>query len=185
MELSVEASETPYAPVAADSLAPKTPEPIPGRISSSIRWTLWLSLLALPFSYGTNILLARLGPEALGTFGVLNTYIGIVFVFFFLGGCAVPFRFLPALTPDKRSSFLASYSLVILIGLLPWVVLAKAWPQVLHFLFGNAGTPDLQMKLIYLSPHQPQGRPRDEMGANPRSGNYGCLGRCAFAVARN
>jgi O-antigen/teichoic acid export membrane protein len=125
---------------------------LPTPISSSMRWTLWLSLLALPFSYATNVLLARIGPEALGTFGVLNIYIGIVFVFFFLGGCAVPMKFLPGMAADRRSSFLASYGLVILLSFLPWLILATWRPQLLHFLFGDAGTPHLQLQLIYLSP---------------------------------
>lgn len=121
-------------------------------IAAGVRWTLWLSILALPFSYATNVLLARIGPEALGTFGVLNVYMGIVFVFFFLGGCAVPMKFLPGMTPDRRSSFLASYAFVILLNFLPWLLLAMWRPQLLHFLFGSAGTPDLQLQLIYLSP---------------------------------
>src|SRR5260370_38093149 len=70
-----------------------------------MRWTLWLSLLALPFSYLTNFLLARIGPEALGTLGVLSVYIGVVFVVFFLGGSAVPMRFLTELDSDRRGSF--------------------------------------------------------------------------------
>jgi len=136
----------------AASMATTTHAGLPSAIATSVRWTLWLSLLALPFSYATNVLLARIGPEALGTFGVLNVYIGVVFVFFFLGGCAVPMKFLPGMTTDRRSSFLASYGFVILLSFLPWLLLATWRPQLLHFLFGNAGTPQLQLQLIYLSP---------------------------------
>ncbi len=125
---------------------------IPALISSGMRWTLWLSLLALPLSYVTNILLARIGPEALGTFGVLNVYIGLVFVFFFFGGCAVPMKFLPEMDASRRSSFLTSYGLIVLVSLIPWVVIATWRPHLLHFLFGDAGTPSLQLRLIYLSP---------------------------------
>jgi O-antigen/teichoic acid export membrane protein len=125
---------------------------LPPAIAAGVRWTLWLSILALPCGYATNVLLARISPEALGTFGVLNVYIGIVFVFFFLGGCAVPMKFLPELDPDHRTSFLASYGLVILLSFVPWLLLAAWKPQLLHFLFGNAGTPELQLQLIYLSP---------------------------------
>jgi len=139
-------------PVSGEESAADAHSEIPALISSSMRWTLWLSLVALPFSYGTNILLARIGPEALGTFGVLNVYIGLVFVFFFLGGCAVPMKFLPELDTSRRSSFLASYSLILLVCLIPWVLVATWWPQTLHFLFGDAGTPSLQLRLIYLSP---------------------------------
>ena len=46
---------------------------VPAPIGTGMRWTLWLSLLALPFGYATSFLLARIGPEALGAFGVLVT----------------------------------------------------------------------------------------------------------------
>ena len=48
------------------------------RIISGMRWTLWLSVLAAPFSYGTTIILARAGPEVVGTYGLLLLYITIV-----------------------------------------------------------------------------------------------------------
>lgn len=126
---------------------------LPRRIATGMRWTLWLSLLTLPFNFATNFLLARIGPEALGTFGVLNVYIGFVFVFFFLGGCAVPMKFLPELDTDRRSSFLASYSLILLAGLVPWLLLVTCRPQLLEFLFGrDGGDPMFELQLIYLAP---------------------------------
>src|SRR5579875_34190 len=96
-------------PIPAMKLAVEGDTDMPARITSGMRWSLWMSLLALPCSYITNILLARIGPEALGTFGVLNVYIGLVFVVFFLGGCAVPMKFVPELDSHRRSSFLVSY----------------------------------------------------------------------------
>lgn len=122
------------------------------RIAAGMRWTLWLSLLALPFSYGTNILLARVGPDALGTFGVLNIYIGLVYVFFFFGGCAVPMKFLPGLIDKQRTAFLGTYSLVLLLTLAPWLLFATWKPQLLRFLFGSADDYTFQLRLLYLSP---------------------------------
>ena len=37
-------------------------------------------LLAAPFSYGTSIVLARAGPEVIGTYGLLLVYIGVSFL---------------------------------------------------------------------------------------------------------
>jgi O-antigen/teichoic acid export membrane protein len=121
-------------------------------IVSGMRWTLWLSVLSIPFSYGTKVLLARIGPEALGAFGVLTVYIGVVAVFFYLGGNAVIIRFLPAIAPEKRASFLASYLAVLLLAMLPWLALVTASPRVLELVFGSQTPVSLLVLLLYLSP---------------------------------
>lgn len=121
-------------------------------IVSGMRWTLWLSVLSIPFSYGTRILLARIGPEALGTFGILTVYIGVVAVFLYVGGNAVVIRFLPAIEPEKRGSFLASYLAVLLLAMLPWLALVTASPRVMELVFGSQTPARLLLLLMYLSP---------------------------------
>jgi len=66
-------------------LLSETPVDLRRRIVSGMRWTLWLSVLSVPFSYGTTILLARSGPQVLGTYGLLMVYIGLVASLFYLG----------------------------------------------------------------------------------------------------
>lgn len=131
--------------------AAATAHGLPVAIAAGMRWTLWPSLLALPFSYAINFLLARIGPEALGVYGVLNVYIALVFVFLFLGGCAVPMKFLPELDARRQTSFLASYGVVLMLGLVPWFALAAWQPGLLRFIFGK-GDPMFQLQLIFLSP---------------------------------
>ena len=70
------------------------------------RWTLGLSLAVIPLSYGTNIILGRTSPEALGTYGFLTVLISVVATFFMFGGSQVIVKFLPQLESEKRSAFL-------------------------------------------------------------------------------
>jgi O-antigen/teichoic acid export membrane protein len=128
------------------------PTHLRGRIVSGMRWTLWLSVLAAPFGYGTTILLARAGPQVIGTYGLLLVYIGVVASLFYLGGDAVSIKFIPQLGDDRKAPFLASYFLILLASLIPWLALAKLWPRGLHYLFGEQGSSSFPFLVLCLSP---------------------------------
>jgi O-antigen/teichoic acid export membrane protein len=130
----------------------ETPAHLRGRIVAGMRWTLWLSVLAAPFSYGTTMLLARAGPEVIGTYGLLMVYIGVVSSLFYLGGDPVPIKFIPDLSRDQQWPFLASYFVILLATLIPWLGLAAAWPHSLHFVFGNQGSSSFPFLALCLSP---------------------------------
>jgi O-antigen/teichoic acid export membrane protein len=122
------------------------------RIVSGMRWTVWLSVLAIPFSYGTAIILARTSPEAVGTFGLLGVYIGLSLGLFYLGGDAVAIKFIPELAPEKRLSFLVSYFLIICLAVVPWILIAAIWPRSLHHVLGSEASQSFELFLIILSP---------------------------------
>jgi O-antigen/teichoic acid export membrane protein len=106
----------------------------------------------VPFSYGTTVLLARIGPEAIGTFGVLSVYIAVVSTVLYLGGSAVAIKFVPELDESKRVSFLASYFLVVCAAALPYLVAASLWPDKLRYLFGNSAGSPFAVLVLWLSP---------------------------------
>jgi O-antigen/teichoic acid export membrane protein len=122
------------------------------RIVSGMRWTVWLSAISIPFSYGTAILLARTSPEAIGTYGLLSVYIGVVLGLFYLGGDAVAIKFIPALDSEKRLSFLISYFLIVCLCVVPWLAAAAILPGKLHYLFGEQAGQRFQLLLLILSP---------------------------------
>ncbi|HXM20959.1 MAG TPA: hypothetical protein VN948_06815 [Terriglobales bacterium] len=128
------------------------PRDLRTRIVSGMRWTVWLSVLAVPFSFGTNAILARTGPEAIGTYGLLAVYIGLVAAFFYLGGDPVIIKFIPELGPEKRLSFLFSYFLVVGATLCLWLAVVLKWPDKLHYLFGDKGGPSFYVLALCLSP---------------------------------
>jgi len=76
------------------------------------KWTLGLSLAVIPLSYGTSIILGRISPEALGTYGFLAVLSSAVATFFMFGGGQVIVRFLPELESEKKSAFLFSYAVL-------------------------------------------------------------------------
>ena len=121
-------------------------------VVSGVRWTFWLAVLAVPFSYATTFLLARAGPEALGTYGVLGIYASVIACFFYLGGSAVTIKYVSELQGSRRLSFLASYIAVLSVALVPWLVAATLWPRVLHYVFGDVGDTRFQLLVICLSP---------------------------------
>src|SRR5260370_32168986 len=122
------------------------------RLVSGMRWTLWLSVGAIPFSYGTSILPARAGTEVIGTYGLLSLYIAVVSTLLYLGGDSVVIRFLPLVEATKRPAFLISYFLVVIAALAPWLAVATLWPRSLHYIFGEGGGRSFQLLILYLSP---------------------------------
>jgi len=122
------------------------------QILSGMRWTVWLAALAMPFNYGTTILLARTSPEAIATYGLMIVYITVVSSLFYFGGDPVSLKFVPGISPDQRLSFLLSYFVVICACLIPWLTIASLWPEKLRYLFGEQGGAGLQLFLLFISP---------------------------------
>lgn len=118
---------------------------------SGLRWTLWLSVLTAPCGYATSLLLARIGPEAIGEYGLLSLYISISSVFLFLGGPAVTIRFLPGIAGKNKREFFLSYLIVALLAALPFQATAIIWPRGLHFIFGEVGSWRFHLVLLFLA----------------------------------
>ncbi len=128
------------------------PERLEERAFSGLRWTLWLTLLSVPFSFAVRVILARTGRSVLGAYGLLGVYTSLVNVFFYLGGDAVIMRFLPGLAPGQRRGFLWLYCGVIAAGWLPWLGLAWKFSGQLRWLFGPGLAFPLEWVLVLLAP---------------------------------
>jgi O-antigen/teichoic acid export membrane protein len=121
-------------------------------VAVAVRWTFWLGALAVPFSYGTTFLLARAGPEVLGTYGILGVYASVVASVFYVGGSAVTIKYVSELGGSKRLSFLVSYFGVLCLAITPWLTGGTLWPEALYYLFGNVGDSRFQLLVVWLSP---------------------------------
>jgi O-antigen/teichoic acid export membrane protein len=121
-------------------------------VASGVRWTFWLAVVAVPFSYATTFLLARAGPEVLGAYGVLGVYASVVACFFYVGGNAVTIKYVSELQGSRRLSFLTSYVAVLSVALVPWLIAATLWPRGLHYIFGDIGDTRFQLLVVCLSP---------------------------------
>ncbi len=119
---------------------------------SGMRWTLWLSVLSAPCGYITTVLLARVDPAVVGTYGLLSLYIGLTSIFLFFGGNGVAIKFLPELPQEKRLPFLISYFLVILAATLPYQIAASIWPKGLQYVLGTEAGNWFGVLLVWLAP---------------------------------
>jgi O-antigen/teichoic acid export membrane protein len=119
---------------------------------SGMRWTLWLSILSAPCGYITTVLLARVDPAVIGTYGLLSLYVSLTSIFLFFGGNGVAIKFLPELPAEKRLSFLISYFLVILAATLPYQIVASIWPRSLHYVLGSEAGNWFGVLLVWLAP---------------------------------
>ena len=124
---------------ATGSILSHLPEHQRSRILSGMRWTAWLSAIAVPFSLAVNFLLARVGPETLGVYGLLGVYVSLTSAFLYFGGDSVVMRFIPECRLDDRASFLISYLLVIVAVISGWLVFAWLYPGVIALALGDIG----------------------------------------------
>jgi O-antigen/teichoic acid export membrane protein len=115
------------------------PEHQRSRILSGMRWTVWLSALAAPFGLAINFLLARVGPETLGVYGLLGVYVALTSAFMYFGGDSVIMRFIPDCCADDRASFLLSYLIVILAVISGWLVFVWFCPAAMRLVLGKTG----------------------------------------------
>jgi len=98
------------------------------------KWVLGLSLVVVPLSYATNIILGRIGSEMLGLYGVVLIFISVITTFFFLGGNQVLVKFLPGIVEQDRIGFVLTYSVIVLsLGLL-LVFALQLNPRLLTYL---------------------------------------------------
>ena len=112
------------------------------RAVRGVRAALLLNLLALPLSFVTNMILARISPEALGVYGAVQIFVGWSFTFLVLGGANVFTRFVPALDEPDRISFLRSYTAVVAAVCAGVAVVAFLVPGAVEAILRPLGAPD-------------------------------------------
>jgi len=117
-----------------------------------MRWSVWLSAIAVPFGAAINLLVARVGPETIGVYGLLSVYIGLITAFLYFGGDTVVIKFTADCSEEDRASFLLSYLVVILIVLVPWLVFAYFCPAAMHLVLGKGPDDRTDFLLLCLAP---------------------------------
>src|SRR5262245_24313956 len=137
----------PPAPAGAATVLPP-----PSRVMRGIRWALWLNVATLPMSFVTSLILGRSSPQALGTYGAIQLFIGSFQTFFVFGGNAVFTRIVPGLPRERRAGFLASYIAVVLGLFLAVAAIALAIaPSWVARLLARFGSPSIATALVVAS----------------------------------
>jgi O-antigen/teichoic acid export membrane protein len=122
------------------------------RVLGGMRWSVWLSCIAVPLGAIINLLLARIGPATLGVYGLLSVYVGIVTAFLYFVGDTVVIKFTPEVAAENRASFLVSYLSLILLILIPWLSFAYFCPWSVRLLLGDQGGANVNFLLLCLAP---------------------------------
>jgi len=119
---------------------------------SGARWTLLLSAVAIPLGYGTNIILGRITPEALGLYSLVIIASGVISTFFLLGGANVIINFIPTLTKETKLPFLFSYLSVTFFFAILGFAFTILCPSFLEFFFKREITSTVYIYLALLLP---------------------------------
>jgi O-antigen/teichoic acid export membrane protein len=122
------------------------------RILSGMRWSLWLSGIAVPFGAAINLLLARVGPETIGFYGLLSVYVGLITSFLYFGGDTVIMKFTPECDANDHASFLVSYLVVIFLFLAPFVAIGYLCPAAIRLVLGKDLDDQAGVLLLCLAP---------------------------------
>lgn len=90
--------------------------------------------MSFPAGYLTMLILGRLSPEALGTYGLIALFTNIILGLVYFGGNAVIIKFVPTLKKDRVFSFLLTYTG--LVSLIVGVFCLVIWfgPEYIGFL---------------------------------------------------
>ncbi len=133
---------------------PQLPAEHRGRLLSGMRWTVWLAALAMPFSALTTLVLGRISPAVLGTYGTLSVYVSFVGSFLFFGGETVVIHYIPACRGVERLRFAFTYLAITVASCLVWLVAATLFPPLIQDLVGHQNRAGFDLWLILLAPIQ-------------------------------
>ena len=116
------------------------------------KWTVILSVIALPLSYIITILLGRVSEDALGIYALLNVFVTFVTTFIILGGSNVIIKYLPELKQENKLLFLKSYFFIILVVTILAIVFIYVFPELLMFIIGQGISSNITFYLIIFIP---------------------------------
>jgi O-antigen/teichoic acid export membrane protein len=102
--------------------------------------------------YGTNVLLARVGPETLGFYGFLLLLVSLINTFFVLGGSNVLVNFYPSTDDAQKRVFLRTYAILLVAFSSCCLGLFLAIPQLVELVFGRRLDAPVVLYLIILLP---------------------------------
>jgi O-antigen/teichoic acid export membrane protein len=122
------------------------------RTFNGAKWMLYLSASALVAGFCTNVMLGRLGAEALGLYSALMLIVSLVQTFFVFGAANVFVNYLPNLSPQKKPQFIFSYSIVVYVAGAFSLALCLLFPPILQLVFRTTLNLPVGLYLTVLVP---------------------------------
>jgi O-antigen/teichoic acid export membrane protein len=130
----------------------RPPAPSGHRLARAIGGSFLLAVATLPFGYLTSLILARVGPDAVGIYSFLSIYLAMVSGVLYLGGGTVTIRFVTELARDRQRPFFFSYLAVSLSVCAGVLALVELFPAMTSFVFGSDVSPRLVSLLLLAAP---------------------------------
>ncbi len=125
-------------------------EEVARRTIAGARWVMILNLSTFPLSFFTNAILGRVSPRALGAYGAIALFAGMISTFVIIGGPKVFTRFVPVIDRRDRFPFLLTYSSIVLALMLAIAGLAIfVYPASVPWALGRFGEPPLGLALFF------------------------------------
>ncbi len=122
------------------------------RIARNIAGSFIISVATIPFGYLITLILARVSPEAVGTYSLLGIYLGVISSVLYFGGGTVTIHFMAELSRGKRLPFFVSYYALSLVVTGLTAVLLILVPALASFLFGSRADIGLPLLLLVCAP---------------------------------
>jgi O-antigen/teichoic acid export membrane protein len=98
------------------------------------KWIFITNTLNIPAAFMIAFFLGRISPEALGAFGLIQIFIGVITTFILFGGQTVLRNFMPKVSdPVSKGKVLFTYSLILLAMLMLMLGIFTAFPGLLEF----------------------------------------------------
>lgn len=117
------------------------------------KWTMIIFSLTTIMSFVINLFLARLSPEIVGYYTLINIFISTITTFIFLGGGMI----FPTLLPKEKSnlkkvSFIVSYFIIVLILMLIFILLLYLYPSIVEVFLEKEVSNKLFYLLLFIIP---------------------------------
>ena len=127
-------------------------EDIKKKSIAGAKYTVLLTLLTIPLTYGVNIILGRISPEALGTYGLVLIFIAVITTFILFAGNTLVVKKLPEIEDNKKLSFLLTYMLLTLFASVIFIILMLLFPNIFKLITQTELTPTVLKFFILFVP---------------------------------
>ncbi len=101
---------------------------------SGTKWIMVAILIGVPLGLVTQVIMGRIGQDALGAYGLMLVVVQAIQTFFLLGGANVIVNFIPRATAKEKSALLFSYAGIALGFSVIFFGAMLIFPQALNFL---------------------------------------------------
>ncbi|QZY55549.1 lipopolysaccharide biosynthesis protein [Crassaminicella profunda] len=120
---------------------------------SGAKWLIIVSVVSIPLSFLTNIVIGRISAQALGIYSTILIFLQTIATFVVFGGPTVLSNYIPkSKNKNDISNFIWSYFIIIMVLFLIFTISTIFLPALKEKLFGNISGMELYLSLYIIAP---------------------------------